>query len=75
MTPFPTADASIAEAAGGAPPDDCDRLGRMLRGACGAMRAGREVERLMALSDEALAGRGPTRDEIVAHALRLHLPD
>lgn len=75
-TGLPThAAAPAAIPGGGAPLRELDRLVRVLRGARGALRAGREVERLMALSDEALARTGLTRDGIVAHALRRHLPD
>lgn len=65
----------FSETGGGAPDDDGIRLARVLRGALGAVRAGREVERLMALPDEALERTGLTREGIVAHALRRYLPD
>lgn len=58
---------------GGAPSDWHARLALIVNGARGALRAGREVERLMALSDDALARQGLTRDGIVAEALRRHL--
>ncbi len=61
-----------ATCGGGAP---LDGVVRLVTGARGALRAGREVQLLMALSDEALARRGLTRDGIAPHALRLHLPD
>ncbi len=59
----------------GAPRGGRTRLADLLLGARGALRAGREIERLRALSDAALAREGMTREGIVSHALRLHLGD
>ena len=68
-------DFPVARCGGGAPPDDRTLLADILHGARGALRAGREIERLTALTDLALAREGLTRDDIVARALRLHLGD
>ncbi len=59
----------------GAPRGGRTRLVDLCLGARGALRAGREIERLRALSDAALAREGVTRDGIVSHALKLHLSD
>ena len=59
----------------GAPRGSRTRLVDLYLGARGALRAGREIERLRALSDAALVREGVTRDGIVSHALWLHLGD
>lgn len=48
-------------------------VGRFLCDLSNARRCATEVERLMALSDAALARRGLRRDEIVSYAFRNHM--